>query len=51
MLLWNTNGINIFNLSVGEHRSMSSIPNINRVIEETLVFYVICVAPSNYFYN
>ena len=30
---------------------MSSISNINRVIEETLVFYVICVAPSNYFYN
>ena len=30
---------------------ISSIPNINRVIEETLVFYVICVAPSNYFYN
>ena len=30
---------------------MSSISNINRVIEETLVFYVICVVPSNYFYN
>ena len=30
---------------------MPSISNINRVIEETLVFYVICVTPSNYFYN
>ena len=30
---------------------MSSISYIDRVIEETFVFYVIGVTPSNYFYN